>query len=87
MLNIVAGEKHDSPWGQKNLNGCSKSQYDHAQDASGEEICVMMPTDKMAYTYTVCELMEKKLWDAKDIVTIHIGLGACKTLLDQEGRL
>ena len=45
----------------------------------------MMPTDKMAYTYTVCELMEKKLWDAKDIVTIHIGLGACKTLLDQEG--
>ena len=47
----------------------------------------MIPDDNknMAYTYSVCELMNKKLWDNKEVVTIHIGLGPCSALLDPEG--
>ena len=41
--------------------------------------------DDMAYTYSVCELMAKKLWNRREVVTIHIGLGSCNSLLDQEG--
>ena len=41
--------------------------------------------DDMAYTYSVCELMAKKLSKQRQVVTIHIGLGPCGLLLDQEG--
>ena len=84
MDHLVQRKQHRSPWGEKNHRGCSRSSYH--QDPSEEKICAMMPDDKKAYTFSVCELLNKKLWDRKDIITIHIGLGACKNLLDQTGK-
>ena len=50
-----------------------------------EEVCAMIPNENMAYTYSVCELMNKKLSMNRQVVTIHIGLGSCSALLDPEG--
>ena len=46
----------------------------------------MDPLDDKAYTYeNVCELM-KQHWNRNESVTVHIGLGSCKSLLEPEGK-
>ena len=90
----VEGKHHDAPWGERNHHGCSKgkqaqyhrSHYDiHGGSALEEEVCAMLPDDGMAYTHTLCNLMDEKLRNKRDVVTIHIGLGPCSALLDQDG--
>ena len=79
----VEGKLHDSNWGEKNHRGCD--QPIHVTYHGGwETVCAMNPIDSLAHTLTVCELMDQ-LWDKKDVVTIHIALGACKGLLDKDG--
>ena len=79
----VEGKLHDSNWGEKNYRGCDQSS--HLKDwRTVETVCAMNPSDSLARTLTVCQLMDQ-LWDKKDVVTIHIALGACKSLLDKDG--
>ena len=91
---VVEGKHHDAPWGERNHHGCRKgkqanyhrSHYDiHGGSALEEEVCAMLPDDGMAYTHTLCNLMDEKLRNKRDVVTIHIGLGPCSALLDQDG--
>ena len=85
---IVDGKHHDAPWGEKIHHGCRKRHSSHpgSKSIQDEKVCAMIPgKDDMAYTSSVCKLMAKKLWDQRQVVTIHIGLGPCGLLLDQEG--
>ena len=83
---LVEGKQHDAKWGKKEPGGCGHCDTQKNKTRCGQRMCVMNPLDNKAYTFdNVCQFMEQH-WDKRESVTLHIGLGGCKNLLDSEGK-
>jgi hypothetical protein len=74
----------DWPWSNNPSGNCNECLGD--KEVCGQEICVASNKDSLARTFkSVCNFLEK-YHDAKDIRTLHVGLGKCSGLFG-EGKL
>ena len=71
----------DWPWSNNPSGNCNECLGD--KEVCGQEICVASNKDSLARTFkSVCNFLEK-YHDAKDIRTLHVGLGKCSGLFGE----
>ena len=80
----VEGKGHEWEWSTK-PKSCQKCQSQN-DTGCGTEVCIASNKDSIARTYpNLCEFYTD-FHDAKEVITIHIGLGSCQKLFSQGGK-
>lgn len=75
----IEGRGHDFPWGKKAKDDCNRC---YKTDFCQQTLCVASPEDNKARTFeSVCRTMEY-IHDQRQVITLHVGLGKCKDLLN-----